>query len=117
MALAECCFGQSVGARIGLPAEPAMLPEFLLFGEDATRIVVSCDPAMLLRIQESAVKYGVAAIPIGETVSQQFSISAGGKPLVEAAVSELKDCWEHALEAALHVETEERLVPNALQKS
>jgi hypothetical protein len=32
-------------------------------------------------------------------------------------VSELGDAWGSALERALHVETEERLVPSTLQKS
>jgi hypothetical protein len=34
-----------------------------------------------------------------------------------ADVSQLRDIWAGALERALHVETEERLVPETLQKS
>jgi hypothetical protein len=36
---------------------------------------------------------------------------------VKASISELQDAWTGALERALHVETEERLVPSTLQKS
>jgi phosphoribosylformylglycinamidine synthase II len=119
VAIAESCFGGGVGAQIELKSDAQLAPEMLLFGEDAGRIVISCDPRQLGRIQQVAVEYGVAALPIGETVARQLSISAGGRKLVSAAVSELKDAWEHALERALHVETEteERLVPNALQRS
>jgi phosphoribosylformylglycinamidine (FGAM) synthase-like enzyme len=49
VALAEKAFAKGVGARVnlvsgGLPAE------FVLFGEDASRIVLSCDPGMVARI-------------------------------------------------------------------
>ncbi len=40
-----------------------------------------------------------------------------GKVVVSAPVSELKAAWESALEKALHSDTEERLVPEVLQKS
>ena len=117
VALAESCFERGVGAEAELAGDAELASEFQLFGEDASRVVISCDPALLGRIQDVAVKYKVAALLLGQTVAEQFSISAGGKRLVEASVSELRDAWEHALERALHVETEERLVPNALQKS
>jgi phosphoribosylformylglycinamidine synthase II len=117
VALAESCFGRGVGADIDLPADAETAPEFQLFGEDASRVVISCDPAALRRIEEIAVKYKVATTRIGNTQAEKFSISAGGTRLVEASVSGLKASWEHALEQALHVETEEGLVPNALQKS
>jgi phosphoribosylformylglycinamidine synthase II len=115
--LAESCFGRGLGAAITLDGDAELAPEFQLFGEDASRVVVSCDPIRLGRIQEVAVRCKVAAIAIGETIAEKFSISAGGKLLVEASVSELREVWEHALEGALHVETEECLVPNVLQKS
>ena len=37
--------------------------------------------------------------------------------VVSAPVSELSEAWTHALERALHTDTEERLVPDTLQKS
>jgi phosphoribosylformylglycinamidine synthase subunit PurL len=115
--LAESCFGRGVGAEIVLEAEANAPAEFALFAEDASRIVISCDPANLGRIQETAVKYGVAALPIGTTSPDNLTIRINDRTVVSAAVSKLQDAWEHALERALHVETEERLVPGALQRS
>jgi len=46
-----------------------------------------------------------------------LEIQVDGKAAVKASVSELKAAWAGALERALHVETEERLVPSTLQKS
>ena len=75
------------------------------------------DPRNLKRIQENAVKYRVAALPIGTTSPDSLTIRIDGRTVVSAAVSKFQDGWEHGLERALHVETEERLVPGALQKS
>src|SRR5205823_3768169 len=115
--VAECCFGRGIGAEIALEAEAGFPAEFTLFGEDASRIVISCDPAILGRIQQSAVKYGVTALPIGTTSLDSLTIRINGTTVVSAAISKFQDAWEHALERGLHVETEERLVPGALQKS
>ncbi len=116
VAVAESSFAEGVGARIDL-AGGELAPECVLFGEDASRVVLSCDPARLRYIQQTAVKYGVTAERIGETVPDNLEISLDGRIVVSAEVSELADAWEHALERALHVETEERMVPGVLQKS
>jgi len=116
VALARCSFHQGIGARVELPSND--LPaECVLFAEDASRVVVSCDPENVGRIQQIAVECGVAADPLGVTVSEQIEISIDGRLAVAASVSELRDSWTSALERALHVETEERLVPAVLQKS
>jgi len=116
VALARCSFHQGIGARVQLPSND--LPaECVLFAEDASRVVVSCDPENVGRIQQIAVECGVAADPLGVTVSEQIEISIDGRLAVAASVSELRDSWTSALERALHVETEERLVPAVLQKS
>jgi len=114
--LAECGFASGIGAQVDL-ASNGLVPEFVLFGEDASRILISCDPANVGRIQQIAVQFGVSAEEIGSTVSDQVEIKVDGATAAVASVSELKDAWAGALERALHVETEERLVPGALQKS
>jgi len=114
--LAECCCGHAVGARVDLSSQGS-LAELLLFGEDASRIVISCDPRNVGRIKEIAGKFTVSAEQIGSTISGKLEIALDGKTAVAAIVSELNAEWAGALERALHVETEERLVPEALQKS
>ena len=114
--LAESAFPQNVGARIEL-ASNELAPEFLLFGEDASRILISCDKAKLQRIQEVGVQCGVAVDVLGETVPEKIEILVDGRQVVAATVSELKDAWANALERALHVETAGELVPSVLEKS
>ena len=113
---AESGFGNLVGARLDLPSN-GLPAEYVLFGEDASRVVISCDPAHLARIQQLAEKNGVGAEPIGVTVPENLEIAVDGRVVVSGALADLRDTWAHALERALHAETEERLVPATLQKS
>jgi phosphoribosylformylglycinamidine synthase len=116
VAVAESGFPRSIGARVEL--ESGGLPaECVLFGEDASRVLISCTPENTERIQQISVEYGVAALSIGATSPQNVDIVLDGKMVVSAPVSELKQAWESALTRALHAETEERLVPEILQKS
>jgi len=114
--LAECGFAHGVGAEVDLSSY-GLVPEFVLFGEDASRILISCDRENVGRIQEIAVEFGLSAEAIGNTVPDILEIRVAGVGAARASVSELREAWGSALERALHVETEERLVPGALQKS
>jgi len=105
VALAEKAFPQGVGARVNL-ASGGLPAEFALFGEDASRIVVSCDPANLTRIKEIAEKHDVAAEVIGETIPERLEISLDGIPVLSASVSDLSAAYEGALESALHTDPE-----------
>jgi len=105
VALAEKAFPKSVGARVNV-ASNGLPAEFALFGEDASRIVVSCDPAQLSRIKEAAGKHGVAADVIGETIPDRLEVSLDGKPLISAVISELSEVYESALESALRTDAE-----------
>ena len=94
-----------MGARVEL-ASGGLFPEFVLFGEDAGRIIVSCDPGNLARIKDIAGKNGIVADAIGETVQGRIEILLDGKPVISAAISELSNRYEGALEAALKTDPE-----------
>ncbi|MGC1436435.1 MAG: phosphoribosylformylglycinamidine synthase subunit PurL [Terriglobales bacterium] len=101
--LAESSFSNGVGLRVNL-ASLGLPPEFVLFGEDASRVVISCDRSSLQGIQQVAGKYGLSAEQIGETVSDQVEIKLDGWVVVSAAVKELRDSFEGALQAALQAD-------------
>src|ERR1700689_4472595 len=89
VAIAEKTFAKGIGARVnlisgGLPAE------FVLFGEDASRILLSCDAGQLGGIQEVAGQLGVVAEAIGVTGTDRVQISVDGDVCVSAAVAELR---------------------------
>jgi phosphoribosylformylglycinamidine synthase II len=114
--LARCGFEHGIGASVDLDSD-GLVPEFVLFGEDASRILVSCDPNHVERIKQVAVKYALSAEHIGHTAPGHLEIQVDGKLAISAGVSELSEIWSSALERALHSETEEGLVPGVLQRS
>ncbi len=103
--LAESAFPKGIGLRVNL-ASRELPAEFVLFGEDPSRVVLSCDPANVARIQQVAVKYGLSAEPIGETIPDNIKIELDGRGVVSAGVRELRDLYEGALEKALRTEPE-----------
>ncbi|HZS28753.1 MAG TPA: phosphoribosylformylglycinamidine synthase subunit PurL [Candidatus Angelobacter sp.] len=116
VALAESAFPNSIGAEIDLKSN-GVFAEGVLFGEDAGRVVISCDPKKTLDIKQIALKWGLRADQIGRTVPEKLEIRIDGKLAVSANVSELRQVWDSALKKALHVEAPEHLVPEVLQKS
>jgi phosphoribosylformylglycinamidine synthase II len=66
VALVESALPAGVGLNVRLPRQQLAL-ELMLFGEDASRVVISCDPVHLPRIQQVAEEYGVSADVLGET--------------------------------------------------
>jgi phosphoribosylformylglycinamidine synthase subunit PurL len=105
VALAEKGFPNGIGARVNL-ASDGLFPEFALFGEDASRILASCDPEHVSRIKQVAAKHGIAVDVIGETVSDTFEITLDGKAVISASITELSDGYEGALESALRTDPE-----------
>ncbi len=100
VALAESGFAHDVGARVELTSR-GLSGEIALFGEDAGRVVLSCASQNLRRIQESAVKYGMAADLIGQTAKQIFELKLDGRAVVFSPLAELKQAWGRSLEQML----------------
>ena len=111
--VAESGFARGVGAQIDV-ASGGLVREFVLFGEDASRILISCDRKYLERIKEIAEQNRVWAENIGSTFPDNLEISVDGKVAAVAPVLELKNDWATALQRALHTETEEQLVSGTM---
>jgi phosphoribosylformylglycinamidine synthase subunit PurL len=105
VALAEKAFAKGVGARVNLESN-GLPAEFTLFGEDAGRIVISCDPANVSRIQKIAEGHGIVADVLGETIPEGLEISLDGNVVLSAAVSDLNQVYESALESTLQADPE-----------
>jgi phosphoribosylformylglycinamidine synthase II len=105
VAVAEKAFPKGIGARVNLTSG-GLFGEYSLFGEDASRVLLSCDPANVARIKEVAERHGISAGVIGETIPEKVEIQLDGKTVVSAAVSELSAAYEGALEAALRTDPE-----------
>lgn len=103
VALVEAALPAGIGLNVKLPKQQLAL-EFPPFAEDASRVVLSCDPIHLPRIQQVAEEYGVFADVLGETGSDRVEISLDGQPVISASIAELREAYEGALEKALQTE-------------
>jgi phosphoribosylformylglycinamidine synthase subunit PurL len=103
VALVECALPAGIGARVNL-AGKGLPPEFRLFGEDASRIVLSCDPAHVVRIKQVAEDFGVKAHVLGETGGERVEITIDGEAAISASIEDLRGAYEGALEKALRPE-------------
>jgi phosphoribosylformylglycinamidine synthase len=105
VALAESAFLKGIGFKINLNSQ-GLAPEFVLFGEEASCVVISCDPAKLARIEQIAGGYGISAETIGETAREQAEIAVDQVVMVAAKVSELRVPFEAAIESMLKADQE-----------
>jgi len=105
VALAEKAFPMGVGAQVNLTSD-GLFDEYALFGEDASRILLSCDRSRVARIKEVCGKHGIAADVIGETIPGRLEISLGGRSVVSAGISDLNEPYESALQSALRTDPE-----------
>jgi phosphoribosylformylglycinamidine synthase II len=103
--LAECAFPKGIGLLVD-GASNGLPPEFALFGEDASRVVLACDPARLAGIKQAAGRHGLRVDVLGETVAGQVEIRVDGQLVISASVAELSEAYESALEKALRTEPE-----------
>jgi phosphoribosylformylglycinamidine synthase II len=103
VALVEPAFPKGLGLRVDV-ASSGLPAEFALFGEDASRVVLACDPTHLPGIKQIAAKHGLAVDVLGETGSDQIEIKLDGRVVVSASVAELREAYESALEKALRTE-------------
>jgi phosphoribosylformylglycinamidine (FGAM) synthase-like enzyme len=99
----ESALPAGVGFKVTLPKQKLPL-EFPLFAEDASRVVLSCDPTHLARIQQIAEDFGVAAEVLGETGSDRVEIYIESQTVISASVAELRDAYEGSLEKALQTD-------------
>lgn len=71
VSLAECCFRNELGAVIH-DIEMNYRPDFVLFGEDQSRIVISVKPTDSMKIIEQSRTYGINAKVIGQVTEKPF---------------------------------------------
>jgi phosphoribosylformylglycinamidine synthase subunit PurL len=97
VAAAECCQG-GVGAALHFDSD--LSPEFLLFHEGPSRILVSTANADA--VVELAARHGVAAPRVGITMNDpRLTIGNRGAMLISASAGSLKSIYEESLEKQL----------------
>jgi phosphoribosylformylglycinamidine synthase len=112
VALAECCFDSGTGAEVRIPSAtddaaespadarwPAAFADVLaLFGESASRVIVSAAPEQVDALLARARGAGVPAAIIGRTGGDRVRLSIDDRLVIDELRDELAQIWEHAIE-------------------
>jgi phosphoribosylformylglycinamidine synthase subunit PurL len=101
VAIAESCFDSGLGVEIALPAvgaEGGFADVATLFGESASRVVVSADEAGLPQLLERAQRAGVPAEVIGRVGGSHIRLSIAGRVVVDEPRAELEHVWASVIE-------------------
>jgi phosphoribosylformylglycinamidine synthase len=103
VALAEGSFANGVGVHVSRSAGVTGDPDAcLLFGENASEVIVTCAPESVEKIKIVADDYGfVTVVPLGETIADRVEISVGNEPVISASIGELFELWRRGLPDAL----------------
>jgi phosphoribosylformylglycinamidine synthase len=101
VALAECCFDSGFGVDVDLTPVASVqgfTDAATLFGESATRVVVSTTSegaAPLLALASAA---GLAAVQIGTVGGDRIRLAVDGRLVVDEPVRDAEEVWSTALE-------------------
>ena len=104
IALAECCFGGGgVGADISIEgvsvSNDARVNEAAaLFGESASRVIVSLPPGHVTEVLQRAAAARVPARVVGETGGNLLRIAVDGRVVVDMPVSDAEGVWSSTIE-------------------
>jgi phosphoribosylformylglycinamidine synthase len=102
--LAECCFDtDGIGAdvsveRVAVAKADAINLAAALFGESASRVVVSAAPEAVSEVVKKAADAGVPARIIGRTGGRSLCIAVGGSVAVDVTLADAERAWSDALQ-------------------
>jgi phosphoribosylformylglycinamidine synthase subunit PurL len=91
VALAEMCFSRDLGCRVVLKS--GLRPDALLFGEDASRVLVSYPPGNRDKLEAICRAAGASLEEIGQVGGPALIVEG----LLDARVAELKEPWSSAI--------------------
>jgi phosphoribosylformylglycinamidine synthase len=95
--LAECAFDSGgIGLDVDLPAAGGIAAT--LFGESASRAVVSVRPEDRARLQALASELGVPFHFIGRAGGPRLRMNVGGTPAIDCSIVEAEEVWRTAIE-------------------
>ena len=101
--LAECCFDSGgIGAEVSVAdasdaGAPAVKLAATLFGESASRVVVSASAANAASVLARAHDAGVAAVMIGQTGGNRVRLAVDGTEVIDVGLPALERTWANGL--------------------
>ncbi|MGE3579173.1 MAG: phosphoribosylformylglycinamidine synthase subunit PurL [Vicinamibacterales bacterium] len=99
--LAESCFDTSLGVDVDLPAVAEPAPGWAaiatLYGESASRAVVSVAPEHVARLEQAARAAGVPCTTVGRTGGDRIRLRVAGRAAVDVALANAERAWATAI--------------------
>jgi len=102
--VSECCFDTvGIGAEVSVDVDevagdPRVNTAAALFGESASRVVISAVPDDVPRVLERAAAARMPARVIGRTGGDRLRMAAGGDMVIDLSVDEAERAWSTAIE-------------------
>ena len=100
VALAECCFGTAMGATadiLEVEAAAGFGDVAALFGESASRVIVSVDAGRTAEVQALARDAGVQAAVVGRVGGDRIRIAIAGRVVLDELVTDVEPLWSNAI--------------------
>jgi phosphoribosylformylglycinamidine synthase subunit PurL len=103
VALAECCFDTNgVGAEASIAEvevshDPRINLAAALFGESASRVIVSVTTDVLAEVLQRTEAAGVPARAIGQTGGNRLNLAVGGTTAIDVSVDDAERAWMSAV--------------------
>jgi phosphoribosylformylglycinamidine (FGAM) synthase-like enzyme len=98
--LAESCFDSGLGVDVSVSAVSSTEgfgDIATLFGESASRVVVSADPGRADELVRAASVAGVPARPIGVVGGDRIRVAIDGRVTIDESLSEAERIWSTAI--------------------
>ena len=101
--VAESAFDTNgIGADIDVPAATGVTGAWsvtaTLFGESASRVIVSAEPGRVGALLALAARHGISAAVVGKTGGDRLRIRVAGMPAIDVAVADAERAWGGAIE-------------------
>ncbi len=102
--VAECCFDTNgIGAELsiegaGVSREVTMNTAAALFGESASRVIVSVVPEHVTTVLQRAAAAGVPARVIGQTGGSRLRIAVAGEIVIDQSADEAERVWATSID-------------------
>jgi phosphoribosylformylglycinamidine synthase len=94
--LAECAFDtDGIGLNVDVPASTSAIAA--LFGESASRAVVSVADTHVAALLRLAGEHGVPAKAIGRTGGSRITMTVAGSPAIDCTIAEAEHVWANSL--------------------
>ena len=99
--LAECCFDTGFGAEVDIPAVDTETSGFgdvaAIFGESASRVVVSIAASRMAELQTLAAEANVPATTVGRVGGHRIRVAVAGRGLLDEPLAAAERLWSCAI--------------------